>query len=104
MILTLFIVVIALEIFEHIAFPIVWSILIGRKKSTCGVEGMIGKTVEILRWNKTKGKVLFKGELWSAECEVPMPVGSKAEVRDIEKLTLKLKPHDNQDETKFAEI
>lgn len=95
MIITIFIIIIAVELFEHIAFPIVWSILKGRKRSTCGVEGMIGKTVEIRRWHKTKGKVLFKGELWSAVCEVPLPVGTKAVVQDIEKLTLKLKPCDN---------
>ena len=101
MIITIFIIIIAVEFLEHIAFPIVWSILNGRKRSICGVEGMIGKTVEIRRWNKTKGKVLFKGELWNAECEVPLPVGSKAVVREIEKLTLKLSPPDNPDDTKL---
>ena len=52
--------------------------------------GMIGKTVEIKRWDKTEGKVLVNGELWKAVCDVPLSVGSKAVVSDIEGLTLKL--------------
>jgi membrane protein implicated in regulation of membrane protease activity len=56
---------------------------------------MIGKVVEIRRWNKTEGQVLINGELWSAVCEVPLPVGGKAVVQGIEGLTLKLKPYEN---------
>jgi membrane protein implicated in regulation of membrane protease activity len=74
---------------------IVWSIFKGRKRSTYGVMGMIGKVVEIRRWNKTEGQVLINGELWSAVCEVPIPVGDKAVVRGIEGLALKLKPYEN---------
>ena len=57
--------------------------------------GMIGKVVEIRRWNKTEGQVLINGELWSAVCEVPLQVGGKAVVQGIEGLTLKLKPYEN---------
>jgi membrane protein implicated in regulation of membrane protease activity len=57
--------------------------------------GMIGKVVEIRRWNKTEGQVLINGELWSAVCEVPLPVVGKALVQGIEGLTLKLKPYEN---------
>jgi membrane protein implicated in regulation of membrane protease activity len=56
---------------------------------------MIGKVVEIRRWNITEGQVLINGELWSAVCEIPLPVGGKAVVQGIEGLTLKLKPHEN---------
>jgi membrane protein implicated in regulation of membrane protease activity len=57
--------------------------------------GMIGKVVEIRRWNKTEGQVLINGELWSAVCEVPLAVGGKAVILGIEGLTLKLKPLKN---------
>ena len=67
----------------------------GRKRSIYGVTGMIGKVVEIRRWNKTEGQVLINGERWSAVCEVSIPVGDKAVVRGIEGLTLKLKPYEN---------
>lgn len=95
MIVTLIIIFIAVELIEHIIFPIIWTIFKGRKRSTYGVMGMIGKIVEIRRWNKTEGQVLINGELWSAVCAVPLPVGGKAVVRGIEGLTLKLKPFEN---------
>ncbi len=95
MIITVIIIFIAVELIEHIIFPIVWSAFKGRKRSNYGVMGMIGKVVEIRRWNKTEGQVLINGELWSAVCEVPLPVGGKAVVQGIEGLTLKLKPYEN---------
>jgi len=95
MIITVIIIFIAVELIEHIIFPIVWSIFKGRKRSIYGVTGMIGKVVEIRRWNKTEGQVLINGELWSAVCEVPLQVGGKAVVQSIEGLTLKLKPCEN---------
>ena len=57
--------------------------------------GMIGKVVEIKRWNKTEGQVLVNGELWNAVCEISLPEGSKAVILDIDGLTLKLKPYEN---------
>ena len=95
MIITVIIIFIAVELIEHIIFPIVWSIFKGRKSSTYGVMGMIGKVVEIRLWNKTEGQVSINGELWSAVCEVPLTVGGKAVVQGIEGLTLKLKPYEN---------
>lgn len=56
--------------------------------------GMIGKVVEIKRWDKTEGQVLVNGELWRAACEVPLPADGKAVVQGIEGLTLKLKPYE----------
>jgi membrane-bound ClpP family serine protease len=95
MIITVIIIFLAVELIEHIIFPIVWSIFKGRKRSTYGVMGMIGKVVEIRRWNKTEGQVMINGELWSAVSEVPLPVGGKAVVWDIEGLILKLEPYEN---------
>jgi hypothetical protein len=57
--------------------------------------GMIEKVIEIWRWNKTESQVSINGELGSAECEVALPVGGKALVRDIEGLTSRLKPYEN---------
>ena len=94
-IITVIIIFIAVELIEHIIFPIVWSIFKGRKRSTYGVTGMIGRVVEIRRWNKTEGQVSINGELWSAKCEVPLQVGGKAVIQDIEGLTLKLESYEN---------
>ena len=95
LIITVIIIFLAVELIEHIIFPIVWSILKGRKRSAYGVMGMIGKVVEIRRWNKTEGQVLINGELWRAVCEVPLQVGGKAMIKGIEGLTLKLEPYEN---------
>ena len=95
LIITVIIIFIAIELIEHIIFPIVWSIFKGRKRSTYGVMGMIGKVVEIRRWNKTEGQVLINEELWRAVCEVPLQVGGKAMIKGIEGLTLKLEPYEN---------
>lgn len=43
--------------------------------------------------SNTEGQVLINGELWSAVCEVNLPVGGKAVVQGIEGLTLKLEPY-----------
>ena len=56
---------------------------------------MIGKVVEIKRWDKTEGQVLINGELWNAVCEISLQEGSKAVILDIEGLTLKLKSYED---------
>ena len=93
-IITIVIIFIAFELIEHLIFPLFWFIFKGRKRSTYGVMGMIGKVVEIKRWDKTEGQVLINGELWRAACEVPLPADGKAVVQGIEGLTLKLKPYE----------
>jgi membrane protein implicated in regulation of membrane protease activity len=94
-IITIIICFIVFELIEHVLIPLFWYILKGRKKSNYGVMGMIGKVVEIKRWNKTEGQVLVNGELWRAVCDVPLTQDSKAVILDIEGLTLKLKPYEN---------
>ena len=93
-IITIVIIFIAFELIEHLIFPLFWFILKGRKRSTYGVMGMIGKVVEIKRWDETEGQVLINNELWKAVCEVPLLNGGKAVVQGIEGLTLKLKPYE----------
>ena len=83
---------IVFEFIEHVVLPLIWFIKDRNKKSKYGVTGMIGKVVEVRRWNKTEGQVLVNGELWRAVCDVPLTVGDKAEIIDITGLTLKLKP------------
>ncbi len=94
-IITIVICFIVFELIEHVFIPLFWFILRGRKTSIYGVMGMVGKVVEIKRWDKTEGQVLVNGELWKAVCDVPLPQGSKAVILDIEGITLKLKPYEN---------
>ena len=85
----------AFEFIEHVAIPLIWFIKNPRKRSNYGVMGMVGKVVEIKRWDKTEGQVLINGELWKAVCEVPLLNGDKAVVQDIEGLTLMLEPYED---------
>ncbi|MBW2573037.1 MAG: NfeD family protein [Deltaproteobacteria bacterium] len=94
-IITIIICFIVFELIEHVFIPLFFFILRGKKKSNYGVMGMIGKVVEIKRWNKTEGQVLVNGELWNAVCEISLQEGSKAVILGIEGLTLKLKPYEN---------
>ena len=94
-IITFVIAFLVFEFIEHVVFPLIWFIKDQNKRSNYGVTGMIGKAVEIKRWDKTEGQVLINGELWKAVCEIQLPVGGKAVILDIEGLTLKLKPYDN---------
>jgi len=94
-IITFVIAFLVFEFIEHVVFPLIWFIKDRKKRSNYGVTGMIGKVVDIKRWDKTEGQVLINGELWNAVCEVSLPVGGKAVILDIEGLTLKLKPYDN---------
>ena len=81
------------EFIEHVAIPLFWFIKDRRKRSNYGVMGMIGKVVEIKRWDKTQGQVYINGELWKAICEVPLLNDGKAVVQGIEGLTLKMEPY-----------
>jgi len=83
------------EFIEHVAIPLFWFIKNRNKRSNYGVTGMIGKVVEIRRWDKTEGQVLVNGELSKAVSEVPLLNGGKAVVQSIEGLTLKLEPYED---------
>jgi membrane-bound ClpP family serine protease len=93
-IITFVIAFLVFEFIEHVAFPLIWFIKNRNMKSNYGVAGMIGKVVEIKRWDETEGQVLINNELWKAVCEVPLLNGGKAVVQGIEGLTLKLKPYE----------
>jgi membrane-bound ClpP family serine protease len=94
-IITFVIAFIVFEFIEHIVLPLIWFIKNRNKRSNYGVTSMIGKVVEIKKWDKTEGQVLINGELWKAVCEVPLSVGGKAIIQDVEGLTLRLKPYED---------
>ena len=86
---------IVFELIEHVFIPLIWFIKDRNKRSNYGVTGMIGKVVEIKRWDKTEGQILIHSELWKAVCEVPLSFGGKAIIQDVEGLTLRLKPYED---------
>ncbi|MEJ2097350.1 MAG: NfeD family protein [Deltaproteobacteria bacterium] len=92
------------ELIEHAVLPLFWLIKNRKRRSQYGVAGMIGETVEIRKWDKTSGQVLINGELWRAECEVPLSVGNNAAIESIEGLTLKLKPYEQSHKVRTGSI
>lgn len=80
------------ELIEHILFPLIWSIFGRKRRSVCGVEDMVGKMVEVKRWQRTEGRVFVNGELWMAVSDCPLLPGDKAIVDQVEGLILRVTP------------
>ena len=91
-ILTLVIGFVLFELVEHVVFPLFWFIKDRKRKSVCGVTGMLGKVGEIKQWQETEGQVFVNGELWRALSDVPLFTGDKAVVQNVDGLTLRVKP------------
>jgi len=91
-IVTLIIGLIVFETIEHVVFPLFWFVKNRKKKSVCGIEGLLGKVVEVKRWEKKEGCVFVNGELWSAVSDVPLAKGDRTVIKEVKGLTLKVKP------------
>ena len=91
-ILTLVIGLVLFELVEHVVFPLFWFIKDRKRKSVCGVTGMLGKVGEIKQWRETEGRVFVNGELWRAVSDVPLLTGDNAVIQNVEGLTLRVKP------------
>jgi len=91
-IITLGIGVILFELIEHVVFPLFWFIKDRKKKSVCGVAGMLGKVGEVKQWQKTEGQVFVNGELWQAVSDAPLLPGDRVVIQNVGGLTLGVKP------------
>ena len=91
-ILTLVTGFIIFELIEHLVFPLFWFIKGRKKRSACGVSGMLGKVGEVKQWQKNAGKVFVKGEVWQAVSEVSLLPGDRVVIENVEGLTLKVNP------------
>ena len=89
-ILTLVVGVLLFELIEHVVFPLFWFIMGRKRKSVCGVSGMLGKVGAVKQWKKNEGKVFVNGELWQAVSEVPLLLGDRVVIQNVEGLTLKV--------------
>jgi len=91
-IITLGIGVILFELIEHVVFPLFWFIKDRKKKSVCGVAGMLGKVGEVKQWQKTEGQVFVNGELWQAVSDAPLLPGDRVVIQNVGGLTVGVKP------------
>lgn len=92
--LTLVIGFIIFELIEHVVFPLFWLIRGRKRKSICGISGMLGTVGEIKQWRKKEGKVSVNGELWQAISEAPLLPGDKVVIKNVEGLILEVNPWD----------
>ena len=92
MLIALIVAFVLFEIIEHVVVPLVGFLLGRKRRSISGAEGMVGKVVKVKQWNTTEGQVFVNGELWRANCEVPLVKGDKAIIHNVKGLTLKVEP------------
>jgi len=91
-ILTLAIGFVLFELIEHVVFPLFWFIMDRKRKSVCGLSGMLGKVGEVKQWKKNEGKVFVNGELWKAVSDVPLLPGDRVVIQKVVGLTLEVNP------------
>jgi membrane-bound ClpP family serine protease len=91
-ILTLVIGFFLFELIEHVVFPLFWFIKERKRRSVCGVSGMLGKVGEVKQWKKNEGKVFVNGELWQAVSEVHLLPGDTVVIQKVDGLTLEVNP------------
>ncbi len=96
LLLAIIIGLLAFELIEHVVFPLVWLAIRGRRRSGSGDSGMLGKEVRVREWDKSKGYVSFKGELWKAESDDPLQTGDWAVIHKVEGLTLTVRSPANR--------
>lgn len=62
-IMTLVIGFIIFEFIKHVIFPLFWYIKNRKKRSICGVTGMLGKVVEVKQWQTSEGRIFVNVEI-----------------------------------------
>jgi membrane-bound serine protease (ClpP class) len=63
-----------------------------RSKSKIGAEGLVGEIGVVKKKISPEGKVFVHGELWNAVSDVPIHLGTKVQVVNVENLVIKVKP------------
>ena len=92
MLIALIVAFVLFEIIEHVVVPLVGFLLVRKRRSISGAEGMVGKVVEVKQWTTNEGQVFVNGELWKAVSDVPLLKGDKAVIHNVEGLTLRVEP------------
>ena len=69
-----------------------WRRFLRRYRVSTGAEALVGESVEVIEACDPAGRVKLRGELWSARCSEPLPIGATARVKAVEGLTLEIEP------------
>jgi membrane-bound serine protease (ClpP class) len=89
--------VLLFELAEHVMLPLVLAWKMRRRRSVSGVEGMVGKVVQVRRWLGVEGQVMVDGELWTATCASPLAPGDRAVIRQVHGLVLAVERTSGED-------
>jgi membrane-bound serine protease (ClpP class) len=63
-----------------------------RRPVVTGVQGMVGDSVEVVETFTGRGRVRYRGELWTARSETELHTGQTARIVRVEGLTLWVQP------------
>jgi len=63
-----------------------------RRRSTVGVERLIGASAEVVTALAPTGQVRFDGEIWQAHADAGVQVGDTVRIKSVEGLTLEVEP------------
>ena len=83
------------ELIEHVIFPLVWYIIVRKRKPLVGIESMVGKEVKVKKWQKKSGLVFINGELWKASSNDQLLPGDKAIIEKVEGLVLTVRSYND---------
>jgi membrane-bound serine protease (ClpP class) len=61
------------------------------RKTTTGVESMIGKDVAVLDWKGSEGRVEYEGEAWRATSDDNIKKGDNVTIQNYHNMTLTVK-------------
>lgn len=63
-----------------------------RRRSTVGVDRLIGASAEVVTALAPTGQVRLDGEIWRAHAEAGVQVGDTVRIRSVDGLTLEVEP------------
>jgi membrane-bound serine protease (ClpP class) len=63
-----------------------------RRRSTVGVDSLVGASAEVVTTLAPTGQVTLDGEIWRAHAEAGAQVGDTVRIRSVEGLTLEVEP------------
>ncbi|WP_123290499.1 NfeD family protein [Desulfosoma caldarium] len=91
--------VLVFEVVEHVIFPLVWSWSMRRRSPLIGMESMLEKHAQVLRWNRTTGIVRLEGEEWKAKSSKVLAPGDVVRITQVDSLTLTVVPVAQENDT-----
>ena len=90
--LSLFLGFIVFELIEHAVLPLIWFLKERKRRSVCGISGMLDKVGEVKQWKNNEGKIFVHGELWQAIGKASLSPGDKVVIQNVDGLTLRVVP------------